>query len=125
MSVFSVPVTIGVDEVEIAKNIEANVEKQVISQIKKDVEGTMYGRYGSHLYAYDNETPIRSMIRGEVVRILEHDREKIIKLAAETLAEKLSRTKAVKEAAAETAKDVYKPACLKLRKKLKLGRCSL
>jgi hypothetical protein len=36
MSVFSVPVTIGVDEERIAKEIERNVEQQVIDKIAKD-----------------------------------------------------------------------------------------
>jgi len=33
MSVFSVPVTIGVDEEKIAKEIESNVEAQVVRKI--------------------------------------------------------------------------------------------
>lgn len=117
MSVFSVPVTIGVDEEAIAKNIEKDVEKQIVEKIRKEVEGAIYGRYGSlSTYAYEYESPIKSMIRGEVANIIEQDREKIIKLASELLADKLVRTKAVKEAAGKTAKEVYEPAWVKAKK---------
>ena len=37
MSVFSVPVTIGVNEEEIAKEIRKNVEDKVVEKITKEI----------------------------------------------------------------------------------------
>ena len=38
MSVFSVPVTIGVDEEKITKEIESNVEAQVVNKITDEIK---------------------------------------------------------------------------------------
>lgn len=42
MSVFSVPVTIGVDEEKIAKEIESDVETRVINKIADEVKEIIY-----------------------------------------------------------------------------------
>lgn len=42
MSVFSVPVTIGVNEEEIAKEIRKNVEDKVVEKITKEIKGVIY-----------------------------------------------------------------------------------
>lgn len=42
MSVFSVPVTIGVNEEEIAKEIRKNVEDRVVEKITKEIKGVIY-----------------------------------------------------------------------------------
>lgn len=42
MSVFSVPVTIGVDEEKIVKEIENNVEAQVVNKITEEVKDIIY-----------------------------------------------------------------------------------
>ena len=41
MSVFSVPVTIGVNEEEIAKEIRKNVEDKVVEKITKEIKGVI------------------------------------------------------------------------------------
>lgn len=99
MGVFSVPVTIGVNEEEIAKRIEENVEKQVIKEITNKVEEIIYNKNG---YSYfDQRKPLQRLIDDRVDKILDENKDAIVKLAAEKLADKLSRTKAVKEAAAK------------------------
>lgn len=103
MSVFSVPVTIGVDEERIAKEIEANVEEQVVNRITTEVKNIMFRKTGWD--NYDKE-PLRNMITDEVEKIVMDYKENIIQLAAEILADKLSRMKAVKEAAVNVAKEV-------------------
>ena len=49
MSVFSVPVTIGVNEEEIAQEIRKNVEDRVVEKITKEIKGVIYKKelYGS------------------------------------------------------------------------------
>lgn len=99
MGVFSVPVTIGVDEERIAESIEKNVESQVVSRIVDIVIKTMYDKRSYYSDKYDDPTPTKNMIQKEIHDILERREEEIVALAAEVLAEKLSRTKAVKEKA--------------------------
>lgn len=106
MSVFSVPVTIGVDEERIAKEIERNAEQQVINKIVDELKEVMcgkdyYGRRDIH-----NHQPLEDMIKKEIVKMLEGKDELIINAAAEKLADKLSRTKAVREKAAAVAEEV-------------------
>lgn len=104
MSVFSVPVTIGVDEERIAKEIERNVEQQVIDKIAKDIENTIYDQRN---YYGDRKEPLRKMVREEIMNFLEKHETLIVNTAAEKLADKLSRTKAVKEKAAAVAEEVF------------------
>lgn len=106
MSVFSVPVTIGVDEDAIVREIKENVESQVVKQIANEVKKQMFGnRYRYENDYYDPE-PLRNMIKGEIEKELHKHQDLIIKTAAEILADKLARTKAVKEKAALIAEKV-------------------
>lgn len=104
MSVFSVPVTIGVDEERIAKEIERDVKQQVIDKIAKDIENTIYDQRN---YYGDRKEPLRKMVREEIMNFLEKHETLIVNTAAEKLADKLSRTKAVKEKAAAVAEEVF------------------
>lgn len=103
MGVFSVPVTIGVNEEEIARNIEANVEKMVIQEITNRVEKVIYNKNG--YYNYDKDRPLRNMIENHVDKILRDNQDRIVEMAVEKLADKLSRTKVVKEAAAKKVEE--------------------
>lgn len=92
MSVYSVPVTIGVDEKRIAEEIQNDVEHQVINSITKEVENKMFSK------SYYQEDPIVTMIKNEVKRIVEDNKDYIVENTSKLLCEKLSRTKVVKEA---------------------------
>lgn len=92
MSVFSVPVTIGVDEERIAEEIGGNVERQVVKTITEEVRKKMF----SHNYYQDD--PLDAMIKNEVGKIVDSHKDQIIENASKMLCEKLSRTKAAKEA---------------------------
>lgn len=105
MSVFSVPVTIGVDEEKIANEIHNNVEAQVINKITNEVEKL--------IFQIDNWTgkvdrsrnaPLRDMIYERIDNILEANKDQIIELAANKLAERLGRSKAVKDMAVDASK---------------------
>lgn len=105
MSVFSVPVTIGIDEERIVKEIEQNVETQVVNNIVKAVEEVIYNKRS---YYGTKDEPLRTMIRYEIDKILKEKEDLIVNVAATKLADKLSRQKAVKEKAAAVAEEVYK-----------------
>lgn len=92
MSVYSVPVTIGVDEKRIAEEIQNDVEQQVVNSITKEVKNKMFSK------SYYQEDPLDIIVKNEVKRIVDDYKEQIIDTAAKLLSEKLSRTKAVKEA---------------------------
>lgn len=110
MSTFSVPVTIGVDEDKIAREIESEVKEKVIRSIGDKVEEIIYKKYEEYGYYGKKEIkgdgPLRIMVTTEIHNILEKERDSIVALAAKELADKLSRQKAVKELAASVAKDV-------------------
>lgn len=93
MSVYSVPVTIGVDEKRIAEEIENDVEHQVVNSITKEVKNKMFSKNN-----YYQEDPINTMIKNEVKRIVEDNKDYIVENASKLLCEKLSRTKAAREA---------------------------
>lgn len=104
MSVYQVPVVLGIDEEQIAKEIERNVEQQVVNKIAKAIEDTIYDQRN---YYGDKKEPLRQMVRTEIMSFLEKHETLIINTAAEKLADKLSRTKAVKEKAAAVADEVF------------------
>lgn len=98
MSVYSVPVTIGVDEEKIAKAIENEVEDRVVKNITTEIKGIIYERT---YYGKETNDPLRQMISGQIQSILRDKEDFIVNEAAKILAEKMARTKAVKEAIKE------------------------
>lgn len=109
MATFSVPVTIGVNEEEIARSIEKEVKERVISSIGEKVEEIIYkesyGYYSNNVKQKD-DTPLRNMVERTIKDLLVEKEEMIINLAAEKLADKLSRQKAVKAVGVNVAKEV-------------------
>ena len=93
MSVYSVPVVIGVDEEKIAKGIEKDVEKRVINAIKDEIWKVMFDK-NPYNYGCSDE-PLRRLIKVQIDEVLRMNEDKIVKTAATMLAEKLARTKAV------------------------------
>ena len=79
MSVFSVPVTIGVDEERIAEEIGGNVERQVVKTITEEVRKKMF----SHNYYQDD--PLDAMIKNEVGKIVDSHKDQIIENASKML----------------------------------------
>ena len=104
MSVFSVPVTIGVDEERIAAEIEKNVRQQAVAKIVEHIE--------HEIYSYDycgrktkSTEPLRDIIKSEVAMVLSAKEDLIVDLAAKILADKLAKTKAVKTKVGEILED--------------------
>lgn len=66
MSVFSVPVTIGVDEEKIAKEIESNVESKVLDKITNEIKSVIY-RTNYHGRIDENDhSPLIAIVEREV-----------------------------------------------------------
>lgn len=111
MATFSVPVTIGVDEDKIAREIESEVKDRVIRNINDKVEGiiykeeTLYSRYSKE--TVKNDQPLRNIVERTIKDVLAEKEDLIVEMAAKELADKLSRQKKVKEIAASVAEDVY------------------
>lgn len=100
MSVFSVPVTIGVDEIKIARDIEQNVESQVVKNITDDIKKLMrkYSKTPYYIsqkdeYEYGLEVLVKNIIRD----IIKENEQIIIDGAIKNLSDRLIKTKAVKE----------------------------
>lgn len=101
MSVFSVPVTIGVDEEKIAKEIHENVEQQVVRAIADEVKKIIFTEH--NYYNGDKNEPLRTMVIDEVRNCIKLNEELIIQEAAKELVNKMARTKVYKEAVKEAA----------------------
>ncbi len=90
---YIVQFAIGIDDEATKKKVVETAEKQIIDNIYNDVKGMLFekDRYG-------NITGRPSgMVERKVDAFLESNREDIIELAAEKLADRLSRTKKAKE----------------------------
>ena len=94
---------IGIDDDAIAKKIEENAEKNITKDLRDKV--------GEILFGYNKWTgkeadAITGWTESLFMRYLEDHKTEIIELAAKCLAEKLAKTKAVREATQEVVKEV-------------------
>lgn len=109
MATFSVPVTIGVDEDKIAREIESEVKEKVIRSIGDKVEEIMYKECTEYNFngprTYKSNEPLRRMVERKIDDLLNEERDTIVILAAEKLADKLSRSKKVRDMAASVAEE--------------------
>ena len=115
MPTFSIPVTIGVDEDKIAREIESEVKEKVIRIIGDKVEGIIYKEEEYYsAYSRKNTTKydehLRRMVDRKIDDLLEKERDMIVELAAEKLADRLSRSKKVREMTASVAQEVLMEA---------------
>lgn len=103
MAVFNVPVVIGVDEEKIAREIEKDAMKQRINGIQEKVENLIFERdYRNR----KSDQPLREMVKTEIKTFMESNEGIIIERAAELLADKLARTKRVREKVDEVLAEV-------------------
>ena len=105
MSVFSVPVTIGVDEERIAREIEKNAEDRVVENITNEVKEIIYNK---DYYGRENNDPLRRMVRDRIDKVLDDNKDLIIKEAVNRIADKVGRSKAVKEATKDAVERLKK-----------------
>lgn len=86
---------INIDDTSIRKAIESNVMNQVANQIRQDVIKNLTGKKDYMNYEYNEK--MKQLIAATTENFLQANREDIIEETAKKLAEKLSKTKAVKE----------------------------
>lgn len=82
-----------------------NGRSQVVAEIKKDCMKQLIGNDNVSAYQYSQK--IKDMVNDNIKSFLEENKETIIKEAVNQLAEKLSRTKAAKEALSKTLGDIF------------------
>lgn len=104
MGAYSVPVVIGVDEEKIAKAVENDVERQVINNLTQMITKSIFRKRNYYSDKYDDPSMIIEMTKEEVNRIIAAHEDEIVHGAIDKLADKLARTKVVKEAVAEAVK---------------------
>lgn len=93
---------IGIDDEAITNKINETAERQIIAQIKKDVEGVLFSK---DLYSeiIDKSNP-KGWLIAEVKNVIAVNKDLIIDKAVRELAKNMMKTKAVKEAMAEMMK---------------------
>ena len=94
---------IGIDDDAIVKKIEENAEKAITKDLRDKVGKIMFG-----ISAYSGKELdcVSSWTEGVFLRYLDDHRTKIVELAAKCLAEKLLKTKAVREATQGVLKEM-------------------
>ena len=93
---------ISIDDDAIVKRIEENAEKSITKDLRDKVGEILFGY---NKWAGREADAITGWTESLFMRYLEEHRAEIIELAAKCLAEKLSRTKAVKEMLAGLVED--------------------
>lgn len=105
MSTHVVNVAFDFDDDKVRKTLEESAEKKVIDNILTDIKKAICSKSDRYYYGYNNAKPndenfesgLKVIIYDEIDKVLLDNKDKIIELAAEKLADKLSRTKAAKE----------------------------
>lgn len=94
---------IGIDDDAIVKKVSENAEQQIINALQLKVEKSIF-TYGEYYCDRDKITGVQPWAQAQFEAFLDEHKDEIIEMAAKQLADKLSRSKAVKEAVAESIK---------------------
>lgn len=97
---------ISIDDDAIKKNIERNVQSQVVNAIKQDCMKELVGKKECSNFEYTGR--IDGLITDTARDFLELYKEEIIERTAIKLVDRLSKTKAVKDMVANTLDDLLK-----------------
>lgn len=100
---------IGIDDEAIRKIIMEKAEKSILDDLKKqfrtDIDNQIFvidrGWYDKDYKKVD----LQDWVKDLVMKTLEDNKEQIIEMASEKLADKMSRTKAVKEVMIEKVRE--------------------
>lgn len=100
---------IGIDDEAIRKIVMEKAEKSIVEDLKKqirtDIDKQIFvidnGWYGNE----NRRVGLQDWVNDLVVKLLEEHKTEIIERASERLADKMSRTKAVKEAMTEKVRE--------------------
>jgi Icc-related predicted phosphoesterase len=95
-----VQIGIGIDDEAIKASIVKNIEKTVLGEVKDDINKMLFNDYG-----YYNRGPSK-FLTAQIEEFLEKNKDDILEMAAEKLADKLSRTKKAKEMLSEVLEKI-------------------
>lgn len=95
-----VNVAFDFDDNKITSSIESQVHKEVVGNITEEVKKIIFEKKWGYRKDYDDcdPAPLKRMVDDRISEILEENKDVIINGAIKILADKLSRTKQVKEA---------------------------
>lgn len=96
---------VNIDDEQIKKTVERNVVTQVVAEIRKDCMKELTGKINPSTYQYSQR--IKEIVDSNIKEFLDNNKEIIIKEAVNQLAERLSRTKAAKEALNKTIESIF------------------
>ena len=102
MSTHILNVAFDFDDAKITKTIEEKAFDSAMEAVKKDVIkviATETSRYHYNADA-DYRDGLKAFVQNAVKEVVESERERIVQMAVDKIAEKLAKTKAVREAAA-------------------------
>lgn len=91
---------ITIDDEQIKKTIEKNAMQQVVATFRNDIIKEMIGK--NNYTKSDYSTMMWNAVHKQIETFLDENREKIIEIASEKLADKLAKTKKVKDMVANT-----------------------
>ena len=100
---------IGIDDEAIRKIVMEKAEKSILNDLKKEIRTDI----DNQIFVIDRgwsgkdykKVDLQDWVKDLVVKLLEDHKTEIIERASERLADKMSRTKAFKEAMAEKARE--------------------
>lgn len=95
---------INIDDEKIKNTVMTKVDKVVYGIVKGDVIEALTGDRNNGDYTYSQS--LKKLVNNTMERFCEDNKQTIIDLAADRLAEKFSRTKAVKEAIEKVLKEM-------------------
>lgn len=95
---------VTIDDEKIKSTVETKVEKIINEVIKADVIEALTGSRNNSNWEYSKQ--LQNLVNNTIEKFCNENSEVIIDLAADRLAEKLSRTKAVKEATERVLKEM-------------------
>lgn len=98
---------INIDDDAIVKAITAKAEKMVIDELRGRVEKNIDEAIYNKGYYYKGDE-LKTWVKDEFVNFLESHKDDIISKASEKLANKLSRTRQVKEVVGDVLKEFDK-----------------
>ena len=103
MSTHIVNIAFDFDDDKVRKTLEESAEKKVIDNLLTDIKKAIcsksdnYWGYNAKVSDENFESGLRAIVYDEIDKVLLDNKDKIIELTADKLAERLSKTKAAKE----------------------------
>lgn len=92
-----IQMAISVEDEKIVERVEKTAENQIIQTLTDRVENIISEKRGWYGKQERDYTPLKNMVREQVEKILNENKDLILSEASKILADKLARSKAGKE----------------------------